>query len=61
LSFDAIVAKVPYRSSDAAAGALMIKGVRASSIKIESTSSMIAKYLSRWRRFVTSYSMLSRK
>ena len=36
-----------YRSADSSAGPEMMSGVRASSIRIESTSSTIAKFSSR--------------
>ena len=41
--------------------ALIMSGVRASSIRIESTSSTIAKLRSRWRNSLTSFVMLSRR
>ena len=58
---DEIVANVLYKSSESVVGAEIIRGVRASSIKIESTSSTTTKFGSRCRKLSDSYSILSRK
>jgi hypothetical protein len=50
-----------YRSAVSSAGPEMISGVRASSIRIESTSSTIAKFRLRWLRSSLRSAMLSRR
>ena len=47
--------------ADCSAGPEMISGVRASSIRIESTSSTIAKLCPRWTSSVADQAMLSRR
>ena len=50
-----------YRSPDSSAWPLMISGVRASSMRMLSTSSTIPKKRSRWTRWSSSVTMLSQE
>ncbi len=54
-------AKVWYHFAESATIPLMISGVRASSIRIESTSSTIAKWWPRWTMLSSRMAMLSRR
>ena len=56
-----MVANSPYHFTSSWVGPLMISGVRASSMRIESTSSTIAKLWLRWTHSSMEPAMLSRR
>ena len=56
-----MVANSAYHLTSSCVGPLMISGVRASSMRIESTSSTMAKKGARWTQFYSEVAMLSRR